>query len=278
MQGKPHLRDWRELGKFKVIQHSAEGGRYSGVAVNSEGLLAVTDSLSRCVHLLTDEGVLVRSIGKGELDGGLLSGVAFDLKGNAWVADYLSSKVVKLSQNGLLIQTINHTGSEGVKLRNPIGVSVSEDGLIYICDFGNHRITVHDEEGRFLFAFGSQGSGPGCFDRPGDITFGSDGLVYVTDERDSRVCVWSKDGHFQREFVTKYVPFYITATRDNHLLITSYSSNIVMVYTLKGELVHIFGEKGSRPGSFNGCRGICINNNTGRVYIADYFNKRVQVF
>ena len=48
----------------------------------------------------------------------------------------------------------------------------------------------------------------------------------------------------------KYIPNYIAATGDNHLLITSYSSDTVMVYTLGGQLVHEFGGYGSDPGSY----------------------------
>ena len=243
--------------------------------MNSEGLLAVTDDLSSCIHLFTNEGALVKSIGRGVL-GISLFGVAFDLKGNVWATDCGSNKVVWLSQDGLLLKTIQQAGGEDDHFCNPLGVSVSQEGLIYICDSGNHHVTVLDEGGRFLFMFGSLGSGPGRFDRPGDITFGSDGLVYVTDEGNNRVCVWSKEGTFQRDFKTRYVPYYIAATSDNHLLITSYSSHVVMVYTTNGQLVHMFGEKGSQLGKFNGCRGICINT-SGLVYVADYFNKRVQV-
>ena len=141
---KPPPRDWRKLGGCqKVIKHSPEGGWYSAVAVNSEGLLAVTDELNRCVHLLTTKGALVRSIGEGML-GSLLCGVAFDLKGNVWVTDYNNNKLVKLSQSGQLVQTIHHTQSES----EPAGVSVSQEGLIYVCDSSNHCITVHDEEGK----------------------------------------------------------------------------------------------------------------------------------
>ena len=61
-------RDWRKLGQCqKVIKHSPEYGLYVGVAVNSEGLLAVTEYSNKCVHLLSKEGELVRSIGKGVL-------------------------------------------------------------------------------------------------------------------------------------------------------------------------------------------------------------------
>ena len=156
-------------------------------------------------------------------------------------------------------------------------MSVSPEGLIYICDSGNHRVTIHDEEGKFQFAVGSKGSGPGCFDKPRDVTFGSDGLVYVTDVGNRRVCVWSKEGTFQRDFTTKYDPWCIAATGDNHLVITSFTSHTVMVYTLGGQLVHEFGGEGSGPGSFIGPSGICVDD-SGLVYVADYLNNRVQVF
>ena len=271
------VRDWRKLGKCqKVIQHRTGGGGYGGVAVSGEGLLAVTDDIN--THLLTKEGALVRSIGEGLLGGFILGGgVAFDTKGNVWVADMRRNKVFKLSQDGQLLRTVHHTGRESDRLKDPIGVFASQGGLIYICDQGNHRVTVHGEEGEFQFMFGSFGSGPGCFGAPHDITFGSDGLVYVTDIDNKRVCVWSKKGTFKRDFITKYYPTWIDATADNHLLITSFLSHTVMVYTLDGQLVHEFGGRGSDPGRFNAPLGICVDND-GLVYVADCSNQRVQVF
>ena len=270
-------RDWRKLGKCqKVIQHRPGGGWYRGVAVNSEGLLAVTDCTDKCIHLLRKEGGLVRSIGKGVL-GGFLFGITFDLKGNIWVADWSNDKVLKLSQDGRLLQTIDHAGSKNDHFDHPFGVSVSPEGLVYICDIDNHRVTVHDEEGMFLFAFGSKGSGPGCFDGPRDVAFGSDDLVYVIDNGNRRVCVWSNYGSFQRYFTTKYVPAHIAATGDNHLLITSWVSHTVMVYTLEGQLLHEYGGSGSDPGRFNGPFGICVDDSKA-VYVADVWNCHVQVF
>ena len=269
LQVKPPPRDWSRLGKCeKVIQHRPGGGRYSGVAVNSEGLLAVANDTNRCVHLLSKDGALVRSIGGGVLSGNL-GGVAFDLRGNVWVADLDNRKVIKLSRGGLILQTIFKF--------SPCDMAVGPEGLIYICDLGNHRVTVHDEEAKFLFSFGSKGSGPGCFDKPLDITFDSGGLVYVTDVDNKRVCVWSKEGTFKRDFKTKYAPTSIAATSDNHLVITSYASDNVTVYTLEGELVNEFGGRGSDPGSFDGPEGLCVDED-GLVYVADSRNKRVQVF
>ena len=268
-------RDWKNLGPcLKVIQHMKEGGMYYGVAVNSKGLLAVTDSTNNCVHLLTKEGALVRSIGEGVLSHNLF-GVAFDLKGNVWVCDWGNNKVCKLSQDGRLLQSILHVADEWDYFNCPVDVSVSPKGLIYVIDNGNHRVTVHDEGGKFLFTFGSHNSGL-HFEQPHGMTFASDGLVYVTDG-DAGVNVWCKEGNFQRNFKTKYNPTCIAATSDNHLLITSYYSHTVMVYTLDGQLVHEFGVEGSDPGRFIGPSGVCADID-GLVYVADYWNRRVQVW
>ena len=89
--------------------------------------------------------------------------------------------------------------------------------------------------------------------------------------------MWSKEGTFKRYFQTKYVPTCIAATSDNHLLINSIDSHIVMVYTLEGELVHEFGGKGADPGRFNGLSGICVDDN-GVVCVVDFVNRRVQCF
>ena len=270
-------RDWRKLGECqKVIQHSPGGGGYWAIAVNSDGLLAVTDGVNRCVHLLTNDGTLVRSIGEGVL-GGVLHGVSFNLKGNVWVTDYDNNKVVKLSQDGQLLQAIHHAGSENDKLSQLHGVSVSAAGLIYICDYGNNRITVHDDESKFLFAFGSEGSGPECLDRPADIAFGSNGLVYVADFGKKCVSVWSTEATFMTNFYTKYAPTSIVVTSDDHLLITSFLSYAVMVYTLEGELIHQFRAQGSDPGRFNRPWGICVDDNE-LVYVVDCENDCVQVF
>ena len=91
------------------------------------------------------------------------------------------------------------------------------------------------------------------------------------------ICVWSKKGTFKRHFQPHCTPYYIAATNDNHLLITSYLSHTIMVYTLEGELLHEFGAQGSDPGRFARPFGICVDYN-GLVLAVNSGNERVQVF
>ena len=87
----------------------------------------------------------------------------------------------------------------------------------------------------------------------------------------------SKEGGFYTEFKTKYAPTCIAATGNNHLLITTFAFDTVIVYTLGGQLVHELGGSDSDPGSINGPYGICVDD-SGAVYVADYYNRCVQVF
>ena len=133
----------------------------------------------------------------------------------------------------------------------PYGITISPDGHIYVCDDANHCVCVFDVNGKFLFSFGSHGSGDECFDSPVDLCFASDGFLYITDVGNSRICVYDKDGKFIRKFTTTYKPTCIDATDCGHLIVSSFLSHKVMIYTTGGDLVHVFGEHGSELGQFD---------------------------
>ena len=89
--------------------------------------------------------------------------------------------------------------------------------------------------------------------------------------------MWFKEGSFQRDFTTKYAPTCIAATGDNRLLIPSWASHTVMVYTLGGQPVHEFRGHGSDPEKFNVPDGICIDDREAVYVGADVGNSCVQV-
>ena len=108
------------------------------------------------------------------------------------------------------------------------------------------------------------------------ICFASDGFLYITDVNNSRICVYDKDGKFIRKFTTTYRPSCIDATDRGHLIVSSFMSHKVMVYTTGGDLVHVFGERGSELGQFNGASGVSVDSD-GLIYIADTRNYRIQL-
>ena len=238
-------------------------------------MLAVTDRQNSCVHLFTDSYTLICSFGQLGL-GHALNGVCFDRNGNIWVADSDHNRVVVYSQDGYLLRV---TEEPQTKLQYPSSVLVSAEGIAYVCDSGNHRVVAFDESGKVLFEFGSRGNNPGCFGFLRDLTIGSCGDVYVTDRDKYRVYVFTRHGQFLRSFETLHEPTCIATSHSGHVLVTSFSSSSVVVYTREGDVVHEFGGySASRDHRQLWSPWGVVVTLEGAVYVADCKNGRILVF
>ena len=215
---------------------------------------------------------LLYTIGKGQLCDDL-RGVTFYDQKHILVSDYSESNIKMFTIQGRHVRTIDR----GSTTFRPYGITISPDGRIYVCDCAKHCVCVFDVNGKFLFSFGSHGSGDKCFDLPVDLCFASDGFLYITDRKNSRICVYKGNGKFIRKFTTTYQPTCIDATKCGHLIVSSFWSHIVMIYTTGGDFVHVFGIRGSELGQFDHPSGVSVDSD-GLICIADCYNHRIQVF
>ena len=133
------------------------------------------------------------------------------------------------------------TGSQGEGIDEPADLKFDPiTGNLYVGDVFNSEIDVYDPNtGEFVTSFGSfSGQGPGdIFFGPGGIDFDAEGNLYATD----------------------------------------FSGDIINIYGRDGELIEVIGGLGDELGEFDGPAGIAISNTTGRRYINDQFNNRIQV-
>ena len=151
------------------------------------------------------------------------------------MSDTYNNNIKMFTIQGQHVRTIDR-GSTTFK---PYGITISPDGHIYVCDGVSDCVCVFDVNGKFLFSFGSCGSGDECFILPEDLCFASDSFLYITDVHNSTVCTYDEDGKFIRKFTTIYEPTCIDATDCGHLIVSSFMSHKVMVYTTGGDLVHV---------------------------------------
>jgi len=142
------------------------------------------------------------------------------------------------------ILTWGSQGKGNGQFQDPRGIAVDEEGNIYVVDSGNHRIQKFDSNGKFLIQWGSQGTEPGQFQEPWGIAVDAEGTVYVADTWNHRVQKFDADGTFLLQW-------------------GSYRST--------------GGTAVGEEGFFWGPRDIAIDA-TGKVYVTDTGNKRVQVF
>ena len=260
-------RNWKDIKCQKILKC---GGQCWGVATKGNHIAVGVSNRIEVYDRNSHE--LLHSIRKGQL-GWYLDGVTFYDQENILVSDYFNNNLKMFTVQGQLVRTKDR----GSTTFRPLGITISPDGHIYVCDGANHCVCIFDVNGKCLFFFGSYGSGVECFDLPVDLCFASDGFLYITDYENSRICVHDKDCKFIRKFTTAYQPACIDATDCGHLIVSSFVSDKVMIYTTGGDLVHVFGESGSELGEFDSPVGVSVDSD-GLIYIADYSNHRIQVF
>jgi hypothetical protein len=136
-------------------------------------------------------------------------------------------------------RTLGRSGSGEVEFRNPKGMALSPENLIYVVDSENYRIQVLSTDGKFIRQFGSKGSEvdckDGCFLQPHGIDI-AEGRVMVSDK-------------FRHD---------------------------IQVFNLSGTFMYKFGSKGSADGCLNHPKQIASSN--GAVFVCDQKNCRIQVF
>lgn len=120
--------------------------------------------------------------------------------------------------------------------------------------------------------------------RPEGVCVMPDGRIVVCDTHYHRVMIFGADGTrlamFGREGTAPgefIYPVAVTHDDRNHLYVAEYGSNDrIQKFTADGTFVLAFGGFGTRPGQFQRPSGLAWH--AGRVYAADAFNNRLQVF
>ena len=170
-------------------------------------------------------------------------------------------------------------------LKEPTGVTVTDDGLVIVSESSRHCVTILDREGEKIRSFGSYGNGRGQFEYPQGVAITSKGTVLVSDLNNYRIqeftmegvcisCVGGTrgDGPLQfrspRGIAIKTTGQVLVADKDNHRL-----------HVLNPDLTfsHMFGSRGSEQGQFVYPLDVAIDSQ-GFMYVTDCLNHRVLKF
>lgn len=123
----------------------------------------------------------------------------------------------------------------------PHGLSVDSRDNVWLTDVGTHQVFKYSPGGRLLLTLGERrvsGSDRTHFNLPTDVAVLPDDSFYVSD---------------------------------------GYQNSRVVKFSAGGRYQFEWGKKGSGPGEFDLPHGIALDA-SGRVYVADRSNARVQVF
>jgi DNA-binding beta-propeller fold protein YncE len=137
-----------------------------------------------------------------------------------------------------LLSTWGKTGEAPGQFREPMGLAFDPEGNLYVADTRNARIQKFTEKGEFLLQFGEPGKGPGEFSKPVDVVVDQTGQVYVSDYDLDRIQIFSPEGKFLRQW----------------------------------------GKSGKDRGHFTVAAGLGMDRERRRIYLAEFYNKRVEVY
>ena len=190
--------------------------------------------------------------------------------------DRLLQYIQKLKLTGEFISQFGNEGSSDGQFKEPMGLELSQSGLLFVCDCGNHRIQVFQNE-QFSYCFGQHGTEPGSFNRPFDLTFNdSEDHLFITESGNDRVQVFTPRGQFLQVFgnftgvpFKLHLPVGIHYTPDGHLLISSCGNSCVLVFEEDGKFTSAIEGVGDPRVSM-------MDN--GQIVIADQSRYQLQVF
>ena len=270
-----------------------------GIAIGLSGVVYVTDELNHRIHVFSPAGEHVNTWGTqgpGEGQFSWPSGVAVRSSGLVYVTELGNHRVQVLDLAGRPVTQWGTAGRGDGQFMAPSGVSVGPSGRIYVTDAFMNRVQVFTSDGKFLAKWGGPGSGPGKFDTPIAIAVSPSGTVYVADHGNDRMQSFSSDGEFLLAWDNQgsvqgriSSPFGVAVDRQGLVYVTEArggdngsggrdeSNHRVQAFSATGQFLTDWGSLGFEDGLFNSPFGIAVGS-TGKIYVADHVNGRVQVF
>jgi sugar lactone lactonase YvrE len=215
-------------------------GRPSGLSIDRDGHLIVSDSHYHCFRIYDTDGRELRKFGgdAGPEPGqfGYVSDVVQDAEGFYYVSEFGSNeRITKLDADGTVVKCWGEKGTESGQFNHVRALALGPDGLLYVADACNHRIQVYSRDGDLVRTWGESGDGPGQLGYPYDLAFGPGGELYIAESGNHRV----------------------------------------QKFTVDGRSLGIWGGPGRLPGQLHNPWALAVDSK-GRVHVVDTENHRVQ--
>jgi len=277
--------------ELKISEKSSFGSKLSGfifgkkrmsvfpnaICVLDDDRIAVADSKCATVFLLNGKGEILKKITKiGKMSFGCPVSLCKDNSGNIYMSDSYREGIVKISPD---FKSISLFAS--IKGARTTGLAMGKDRL-YCIDTLNHKILCFDMKGQQLFSFGKRGVEQGQFNYPTHIAY-KNGELFIVDAMNFRVQIFSELGVFIKQFGKHgdgggnfSKPKGIAVDDAKRVFVTDVMFDNVQIFSSKGDFLCVFGVPGSNTGQF--WMPFDIDIFKDKIYVADTYNKRIQVF
>lgn len=245
------------------------------------------------IQKFTSAGVFVSKFGSAGSGNGQFN-VPYALQINPafthlYVCDRENNRVQKLTTAGTWVSNITSAGGKSLKKPEDICFN-SSNGDVFICDTGNNRIVRLDSSHAFITEWNGSGGGGTQFDHPHsmDITpdnthilvsCGNQPFTQKFTTSGTFVKKWGSEGNGQGQVRMFLEHGDIDAFGRWHL-INNDVRPIINVWDTDGNWLTQYGKttKGSADGQFSEPEHVTVQDSTGKPYVVDAGNQRIQVF
>jgi DNA-binding beta-propeller fold protein YncE len=234
-------RDGNHLGAVWTTP-DYRNGRPSGLSIDRDGNLLVSDSHYNCLHVYSPQGKLLRTLGgqagTGEGQLSYVSDAVQDRDGFYYVAEFgATQRITKLDAEGKFVRCWGAPGTEPGQFARIRALALGPDGNLYVADACNHRVQVFTRDGKLVRTWGTCGKEPGQLSYPYDLAFSGGDRP--------------------------------------HLYVVEYGNCRVQKFTPQGESLGCWGRPGREPGRLASPWALVVDSR-GRVHVIDSENDRVQ--
>ena len=249
----------------------------AGVAVSSNGLIAIADHEKNCILICDKEGKIVRQLGCKRGNPGQLNdpvGVTFINDDEILVADESNNRVkqfnVLSAQN--FVNSFGRYGNGDGNFKNPVSVCMDDEGRIIVSDFNNHRVQVLTRDGAPMLIFGD--SGPEKLNNPVSCACYKN-MFIVADSLNSCLKVFNSSGNFLRKIGEKgnadgqfLKPYGVCVDQHGNILVSDKDSGHVQQFTIEGHFTGKTVTKLTWPWGM-------ATMPDGRILVCDFSAKKV---
>lgn len=166
------------------------------VALDAQENVYFSDGPARLVRVVKRDGTPLRVIGSADLE--RPTGLALDReRKRLYVADSASKdsvnhRVVVFDLEGNKVGVIGTKGNQPGEFYFPVYLALDEQQNLYVGDSMNFRVQVFNPDGQFIRMFGQNGDGPGTFNKLKGLAFDGFGNLYAVDGGHSNVQIFNK--------------------------------------------------------------------------------------
>jgi streptogramin lyase len=265
---------------------NGEFGRLYHLAVNGLGIVYVADYTNNRVQTFDSTGTYLSQWGSyGQGDGQFFQpfGVGIGASGDVYVTDQANHRIQEFTPAGAFVRKWGTYGSGNSQFNYPAGIAVGPDGSVYVADYGNARVQKFTAAGAYVTQWGDYGTGPGQFGAPYAIAVSAANGVYVADVNNDRITQFTEAGEFLSMWGSAgsgpgqmHQPTGLGLGPDGNVYVGDHANDRVDAFSPGGAFLYSWGGSGSPPDRFYGPNGIATSG--PNVYVADYFNTRIQRF